>query len=349
MKRCMVLLMALSAACAAAQAQTPPAPSAEAALHAATGRAGDSHALVLTGDLAAHDPTLVRSRRGDWFVFSTGAPELAGGTVQIRRSADGREWFHAGHVFERIPDWLAQAVPGVQNLWAPHVHYHAGTYYLYYSASTFGSNRSVIALATNTTLDPQDPAYRWVDQGLVYATTPQSDHNAIDPVVAEDEQGTPWMAFGSFWTGIRMLRLEWPSGKPVAGQEPLRLGDRFVPPNAIEAPALVRHGGWYYLFVSFDFCCRGTGSTYKVAVARSRSLTGPYLDRLGTPLQHGGGTVILSERGAMFGPGGQDIYSDRHGDYLVHHWYDAQANGAHRLGIRRIEWKEGWPEVADAD
>lgn len=104
-----------------------------------------------------------------------------------------------------------------------------------------------------------------------------------------------------------------------------------------------------WLFVSFDFCCRDTGSTYRVAVARSRSLTGPYLDRLGTPLQHGGGTVILSERGTMFGPGGQDIYSDRHGDYLVPHWYDAQANGAHQLGIRRIEWKDGWPEVTDAD
>lgn len=76
---------------------------------------------------------------------------------------------------------------------------------------------------------------------------------------------------------------------------------------------------------------------------------GPYQDRLGTPLQHGGGTVILSERGTLFGPGGQDIYSDRHGDYLVHHGYDAQANGAPRLGIRRIEWKDGWPEVADAD
>lgn len=344
-----LLLAAATIAFVPTQAQPQPAGQATFPLDAQRSSDGDSHALPLVGDLAAHDPVLIRSRGGDWFLFSTGAPELAGGTVQIRRSRNGREWFYAGNVFDGIPPWLQQAVPGVQNLWAPHIHHHAGTYYLYYSASTFGSNRSVIALVTNTTLDPADPAYRWVDQGVVVATTPQSDHNAIDPVVAEDEQGTPWLAFGSFWSGIRMLRLEWPSGKTAAAQEPLRLGDRFVPPNAIEAPAVARHRGWYYLFVSFDFCCRGTGSTYKVAVARSRSLTGPYLDRLGTPLQHGGGTVILSERGTMFGPGGQSIYSDRHGDYLVHHWYDAQANGAHQLGIRRIEWKEGWPEVVDAD
>ena len=86
--------------------------------------------------------------------------------------------------------------------------------------------------------------------------------------------------------------------------------------------------------------CRGRG----IAVGRSRSATGPYLDRLGTPLQHGGGTVILSERGDMFGPGGQSVY----GDHLAYHWYDGAANGDFRLGIRAITWDaSGWPNVAD--
>ena len=40
-------------------------------------------------------------------------------------------------------------------------------FYLYYSASTFGSNDSITALATNTTLDPSDPDYTWVDRGPV--------------------------------------------------------------------------------------------------------------------------------------------------------------------------------------
>ncbi len=300
--------------------------------------------LRLTGDTQVHDPALVRERRrGDWYVFSTGDPEIAGGTVQVRRSADQLTWASAGTVWDAIPAWVQQDVPGVSNLWAPDLYRHGGTWYLYYAASTFGSNHSVIGLATNTTLDPDDPAHEWVDRGAVVRSTDEDDYNAIDAGVVEDADGTPWLAFGSFWSGVRMVRLRWPSGKAAPGQgPPLRLADRRVPPNAIEAPYIVRHGGWFYLFVSFDSCCQGTESTYKVAVGRSRSVTGPYHDRLGTPLLHGGGTVILSENGPMVGPGGQSVWSD----WLAHHYYDARADGAPRLSIRRIEWRHGWPRVS---
>jgi len=299
--------------------------------------------LPLTGDLRVHDPALIRQKRGSYYIFSTGDPAVNGGTVQIRRSSDQKRWTFAGTVFDAIPQWVRDAVPAVQNIWAPEIVEHNGTYYLYYSGSTFGSNRSVIGLATNVTLDPNSPKYAWVDQGLVFSSTPANDFNAIDPGIIEDGDGVPWMAFGSFWSGIRMIRLEWPSGKaaPMTG-EPLRLADRFVPPNAIEAPYIVYRGGWYYMFVSLDFCCQGLGSTYKIAVGRSREATGPYFDRLGTPLQHGGGTVILSERGDMFGPGGQSVFNG----FLAHHYYDRSLNGDHRLMIRKIGWESsGWPRI----
>jgi arabinan endo-1,5-alpha-L-arabinosidase len=301
--------------------------------------------IELTGDLRAHDPALIRSATGGWYVFSTGDPAVAGGNIQIRRSSDLREWAFAGTVFEEIPEWVRVAVPGVQNLWAPDVIEDEGQYLLYYSASTFGSNRSIIGLATNTTLDPEDIDYRWVDRGLVTGSLPENDYNAIDPSVIVGA-GKAWLAFGSFWSGIRMVELTWPGGTVAAlDREPLRLADRFVPPNAIEAPTLLQRADWYYLFVSLDFCCQGLGSTYKVAVGRSREVTGPYFDRLGTPLAHGGGTVILSERGDMFGPGGQSV----HGGVLAHHYYDRTLDGDFRLGLRHIEWDEsGWPGVAAA-
>jgi arabinan endo-1,5-alpha-L-arabinosidase len=297
--------------------------------------------LELSGDLRAHDPALIRDpASGDWFVFSTGDPLVAGGTIQIRRSSDLHTWRYVGTVFNVIPTWITQAVPGVQSLWAPEIHLHDGTFYLYYAASTFGSNRSLIALATTTSLNSNV----WVDQGIVTESQPTDDFNAIDPAVIEDRNGTPYLAFGSFWSGIRMLELQWPSGQLMPGQgAPLRLADRFVPPNAIEAAALTFHNGWYYLFISFDFCCQGTASTYKIAVGRAASPTGPFLDRLGTPLEHGGGTVILSEQGTMFGPGGESVY----GDFLAYHFYDGTANGDFRLGIRRMGWTEDdWPVVA---
>ncbi len=307
-----------------------------------TAQAKPARESALSGDLRTHDPALIRDG-SDWYVFSTGDPAVGGGAVQIRRSTDGKHWTNAGTVFGSIPAWLRTEVPGVSNLWAPEVIKHGGTFYLYYSASTFGSNRSAIALATNTTLNPNDPAYRWVDRGLVHRSVSADDYNAIDPGVVVDAEGRPWMSFGSFWSGIRMIRLQWPSGLAVPGQgAPLRLADRRVPPNAVEAPYVVRRGGWYYLFVSFDFCCRGSDSTYKIAVGRSRAVSGPYVDRVGTPLLQGGGTVILSGSGSMAGPGGQSVY----GDLLAYHYYDVQAGGDFRLDLRRITWgSDGWPRV----
>lgn len=302
-----------------------------------------SAAPALTGDLRTHDPALIRT--GDnWYVFSTGDERVAGGTVQIRHSSDGKHWTFAGTVFDRIPAWLSTEVPGVSNLWAPEIVKRGSTYYLYYSASTFGSNRSVIALATNTTLNPRDPAYRWVDRGLVHRSVSTDDYNAIDPGIITDAQGVPWMAFGSFWSGIRMIRLQWPSGLAAPGQgAPLRLADRRVPPNAVEAPYVVSRNGWYYLFVSFDFCCRGTDSTYKIAIGRSRSVGGPYVDKAGKSMLQGGGTVILSSSGRKIGPGGQSVY----GNTLAHHYYDADANGDFRLDLRQLSWgSDGWPRVS---
>ncbi|MFC7328967.1 arabinan endo-1,5-alpha-L-arabinosidase [Marinactinospora rubrisoli] len=333
----------IAAALAALLLGVPLAAPPAAAEAAPAGTAAARQAPVdLTGDLAVHDPALVAGGSGrDWYVFSTGDARRGDGNIQIRASADGRDWRYVGTVWDTKPAWLAQEVPGVSNLWAPEVYQHDGTYYLYYSASTFGQNRSVIGLATNTTLDPADPGYRWVDQGKVAESHTTDDYNAIDPGVVEDAAGTPWLAFGSFWSGIRMLRLEWPSGKPAAGQgAPLRIADRGQPPNAIEAPYILRRGDRYYLFVSFDTCCQGVNSTYRIAVGRSTSVTGPYVDRSGRPMLDGGGTVLLAGSGAMAGPGGQSVS----GGHLAHHFYDADADGAPSLGIRTITWDSaGWP------
>ena len=45
----------------------------------------------------------------------------------MRRSADLRQWIGAGQVFDAIPTWVQEAVPGVTNLWAPDAYHHKGT------------------------------------------------------------------------------------------------------------------------------------------------------------------------------------------------------------------------------
>jgi len=302
----------------------------------------------LSGDLAAHDPALVKGGKGEnWYVFSTGEPDKGDGTVQIRSSADGRNWTYEGTLWDEIPGWITEEVPGVNNLWAPEVYHHGDTYYLYYAASTWAHNNSVIALATNTTLDPTDPAYKWVDQGEVVRSQPDDDFNAIDPGIIQDADGTPWMAFGSYWSGIRMVKLEWPSGGMASsGEAPLRLADRKASPNAIEAPYIVPHDGWYYMFTSWGQCCQGVDSDYKIMVGRSRDVTGPYADREGRSLLDGGGTSLLGTTGDRVGPGGQSV-SD---EVIAYHYYDASADGAPRLGLQPVVWgDDGWPELSSRD
>lgn len=302
-------------------------------------------ALDLSGDLAAHDPALVVGQDGEpWYVFSTGDQREAGGSIQIRTSVDGREWTYVGTVWDSQdePAWVAELVPGVRNYWAPDIYKHDGTYYLYWAASTFGSNTSVIGLHTSGSLDPDDPGYGWVDRGMVVSSTRGDDFNAIDPGVVQDADGTPWMAFGSFWSGIRMVELGWPDGlRADPAAEPLRLADRGSPPNAIEAPYVVPRGDWYYLFVSLDSCCQGLMSTYRIAVGRSHDVTGPYVDRDGTSLLEGGGTVLLQSDGPVVGPGGQSFSAG----HLAFHYYDERLDGAFQLAVRELAWIDGWPVV----
>jgi arabinan endo-1,5-alpha-L-arabinosidase len=305
---------------------------------AGTDPPGTAPRLIL-GDATTHDPAIVRSGR-DWYVFSTGDPAVGGGAVQMRSSPDGRHWDYRGTVTPAIPAWVTAAVPGVANLWAPDVSLHDGIWYLYYAASTFGSNRSVIGLLTSPTLDPADPAYHWSDQGLVTESFATDDFNAIDPSLTTDAQGRAWLSFGSFWSGIKLTEVFLPSGKP-ATSHPVHtdLVDRAVPPDAVEAPYIVRHGDWYYLFASFDFCCQGVNSTYRVVVGRAATITGPYVDRNGTPLQHGGGSPFLDAQGAMRGPGGESVT----GDTFAFHYYDAANNGTPHLGLGQLAWRNGWP------
>jgi arabinan endo-1,5-alpha-L-arabinosidase len=302
----------------------------------------------LRGDLDVHDPAVFAGGPGQkWYVFSSGRPDKGGGTVAVRSSADGgRTWTYAGTVWDALPSWTTDMVPGANTMWAPAIHRHGGTYYLYYAVSTVGRNNSVIGLATNTTLDPADPAYKWVDQGKVVRSLPASDFNAIDPDVVEDDAGTPWLVFGSYWSGIQMVQLEWPSGKRSADKERWHLADRKIDLNAIEAPSIVHHDGWYYLLTSWDRCCQGVDSTYRIVAGRSRSVTGPYVDRDGQDLMQGGGTTLLKSSGDRVGPGGESVS----GDVVAYHYYDATADGASRLGLRRLTWADdGWPQLPPGD
>jgi arabinan endo-1,5-alpha-L-arabinosidase len=318
----------------------------------------EPRALTLSGDYAiTHDPSIAKEGN-TYYVFATTSKSMEG-QFPIRCSNDLLAWKLCGHVFDQIPDWIREASPKTKDLWAPDISLFNGKYHLYYAYSLFGTNTSGIALATNDTLDPKSPKYRWKDEGLVLKSASGDDFNAIDPNIVVDEKGQPWLSYGSFWTGIKMRRVDPATGKLSASdQKVYSLAARAVPdlpeppkPNlpaqwqAIEAPFIVHHGIYYYLFVSFDLCCRGTKSNYRTMVGRSRKVTGPYVDADDKPMLKGGGTQLLSPNSRWLGPGGESILTRPEGDVIVFHAYDA-ATGKPALQISTVTWEGGWPHAA---
>jgi len=295
-----------------------------------------------------------------WYLFATTPPNSkTGEQFPIRCSKDLVHWKACGYVFSETPAWIRQESPKTKELWAPDISYFDGKFHLYYAYSSFGVNTSGIALLTNKTLNTESPDFHWVDEGLVLRSRAEDDFNAIDPNLILDEKGQAWLSFGSFWSGIKMRKLDRKTGK-LSGDDTkvYSLASRYrpehydpaqpgLPPDyqAIEAPFIVHHDNYYYLFVSYDLCCRGRKSTYHTLVGRSREVTGPYLDAAGKKMSEGGATPLLDANQKWLGPGGESILLQKEGDIMVFHAYDAKT-GFPSLQISTLTWTGGWPHAA---
>ncbi|WP_285008502.1 arabinan endo-1,5-alpha-L-arabinosidase [Pedobacter faecalis] len=305
----------------------------------------------VTTDPGVRDPCM--AKEGDtYYVYFTG------GGIQVWSSKDMKTWEKRPSVFSEAPQWVAQRLPGFKGLgfWAPDLSFHNGKWYLYYATSIFGKNTSVIGMATNKTLDPTSKDYKWVDEGMVVqSVTGRDDWNAIDPNLTVDENGTPWLSFGSHWNGLKLVKLGSDFKTPAEPQiwhtiaarpRDFKYTDEEVGNGAVEAPFIFKKGKYYYLFVSWDACCAGANSTYNIRVGRSEKITGPYLDREGKSMAKNGGTLVL---GGDTGPD-RKVYARGHNsaytfdgiDYMAFHSY---TDSYERLGIEKLFWEDGWPVV----
>jgi arabinan endo-1,5-alpha-L-arabinosidase len=178
------------------------------------------------------------------------------------------------------------------------------------------ANNSVIGLATAKSLDPASPDYGWVDRGMVLRST-------------------------QAWTTSTPS-----TPTPGCRPPPTRCSTRWQHgrrPAPSGGPSIVWHGRFYYLFASFDFCCRGVDGDYRLMVGRATDVLGPYVDRDGVPMLQGGGSELRRGYNEFAGPGGADVY--RH--LLVHHYYDRDDAGLPKLSVRPLRWRAGWPVLGD--
>jgi arabinan endo-1,5-alpha-L-arabinosidase len=318
-----------------------------------------SPVLALTGDIApVHDPSIIESD-GTFYVFCTGRG------LPIRASKDLFHWRRIGTVFPvpqrrfgvattttaapaGVPAWTAAYSGGSTSFWAPDISFFHGRFHIYYAVSTFGSSHSAIGLVTNPTLNPNQPAYKWTDGGKVVESHDRDNSNAIDPAVFVADAEHVWLVYGSCWSGIKLVLINPDTGQianPAA--PPVALAYR---PNGqpLEEGYLTHRGEWYFLWASFDHCCRGIRSDYNIRIGRSRNIAGPYVDRDGTPMLRGGGSVVLESSGDVRGPGSSAVLSIAGQDYLIHHFYDGQRQGVPTLAVHRLTWNTGdWPMAGE--
>ncbi|MFD0990427.1 arabinan endo-1,5-alpha-L-arabinosidase [Mariniflexile jejuense] len=303
-------------------------------------------------DIRVHDPVAIQ-QNGTYYLFCTGRG------ISCFSSKNLNEWKQEPAVFSEKPAWADTVVPDFKNhIWAPDITFYNGTYYLYYSISAFAKNTSAIGLVTNKTLNPTNKNYKWEDHGIVIQSIPNRDlWNAIDPNLIFDENNVPWLSFGSFWNGLKMVKLnadlktiaepqEWYT---IAKRErTFALEDSNPGDAALEAPFIFKKNDYYYLFLSWDLCCRGENSTYKVVVGRSKKATGPYVDKDGKSLNEGGGTLIIEGNKNWYGAGHNSTYTFNGKDYIIFHAYDANDNGSPKLKISELAWDiEGWPSLKE--
>lgn len=300
---------------------------------------GTPEVLSLSGNTFAHDPTMIKAE-GVYYRFWTGD------YIQRATSTNLTNWSNAPTVYgNSYPSWSNDWLSGVSGEtfnfpWAPDVSYFGGAYHIYSSFSAkFGDNISCI-----THLSTSDIASNnWTDHGPVLCTEGNESYNAIDADVGVTPDGTPWFSFGSFWDGIYSFELN---------QDGSRKDDNLTHlawASQIEAPVLFYRCGYYYLFVTWGLCCPGEGRsvddlTYRVAMGRSTSITGPFVDKNGTALTEGGGTLLVEGDGVTWAAAGHsDVLFDGDKIYHLYHAY-RQSNGGAELRIVELPFDdEGWP------
>lgn len=201
------------------------------------------------------------------------------------------------------------------NLWAPDVIYNPNMnkYCMYMSVNGDDWNSVIVML----TADSIEGPYEYVGP-VVYSGFNTSNHdvnltdvykvlgdgadltryqnikntklNAIDPCVTFDEDGSLWMAYGSWFGGLYMLKLDANTGlrdynttyETVANESDQYYGHKIHGGFGVsgEGPYIIQKDGYYYLFVSYGGLVADGG--YQIRIFRSENITGPYVDQNGT-------------------------------------------------------------------
>ena len=280
------------------------------------------------------DPTVIKAADGFFYIYATEDTH----NVPIYRSKNLVNWVYAGTAFNdrtRPMDFVPNG-----SIWAPDINYINGQYVLYYSKSEWGKTWECgIGVAVS-----DRPNGGFHDAHKLFISSEVNIENCIDPFFIQ-EDGHNYLFWGSFHdiygvelTDDGLAVKEGCSPKKIAG-------------GLIEATMIVKHNGFFYLIGSAGSCCEGAKSTYRLVVARSRNLFGPYVDRNGRSAIGDNFNTLLTKNAQVYGPGhcSELITDDAGQTWLLYHGFQANDVDAGRVVyLDKVEWgADGWPTIND--
>jgi arabinan endo-1,5-alpha-L-arabinosidase len=293
----------------------------------------------LKGDIRVHDPVMIR-QGSVYYIFHTGRG------ISIKTSDDRIHWKNAGRVFDStlLPAWRKTDIPDQDgSFWAPDIHYSNGKYHLYYSVSAWMNFNSSIGYATNTTLNPKDPAYKWIDEGqIINYKNGGEGVNVIDPNIFIDKDEKKYLVYGSYKAGLRLVELDNKTGKLKKDSPDLTI----ITTSLGEGVFIIKSPEYYYIFASRGRCCAGDSSTYQIVMGRSKNVKGPYLNKEGKSWLDNKYSLFLAGDSTEPGRGHNGFFTEHDTTFIVYHAYTRSANGAPLLNIKPMYIdKDGWPTL----
>ncbi len=283
-------------------------------------------------DISLPDPTVIKGTDGYFYLYAT--EDIR--NVPIYRSKDLVNWKKWHTVFT---DYTRPTFVKDGGIWAPDINYINGQYVLYYSMSTWGGEWACgIGVATG-----EKPSSYFTDHGKLFISSEIGVQNSIDPFYIEEDDGSKYLFWGSF-RGIYAIQLSDDGLSVKEGAEKVQVAGTLT-----EATYIYKHDGYYYLIGSAGSCCDGLNSTYRLVVARSKNLLGPYVDKNGKKALDNNFSEMLHKSSTTVGPGHcSEIVEDDAGQtWILYHGYMTEdVDNGRCLFLDQVQWdSKGWPYI----
>ncbi|MEW7847545.1 family 43 glycosylhydrolase [Massilia aurea] len=267
------------------------------------------------------DPDVIRVGETYYMVASSfaNAPGLP-----LLTSRDMVNWTLQGHALPQlVPDARFKTPQHGKGVWAPCLRYHDGRFWIFYPDPDQG-----VYVTTATSFDGP-----WSTPHLLLP-----GKGIIDPTPLWDDDGSAWLMHAwarsrAGFNNVLTLRRMAPDGRSLLDQAGKIVidGNRLPAYRTLEGPKLYQRDGWYYVFAPAGGVEHGWQSVF-----RSRSIAGPYEDRI----------VMAQGETAINGPHqGAWVTTPQGADWFFH-FQDKRAYGR-VVHLQPMRWQDGWPLIGE--